>query len=1103
MNKRFKISQTILGLLMMFLTFCMLSIKVSANDAYFLGIAFDADSKSYLGTIAFESNNVSGGNHTETSTLGCGFAQAVKDGDKIPEIDYDGADISEDTLKSDWADWIDTSYDNDKELLFSFPGYHTKGVITAKLDADATDEMLAERIANTVIPQLNACLTFIAEQCDYTDATAGQWRVMARKVGNAVKSGKEKDATIASSITVNGQTVSFSALSTSDASDAAVLKDLPSGIFQEDYVKVTANGKTAYFIFQAYKGYVYPSEDVKSQDPYARDTGTGNWYEKVGKEGVQKIGWNAIVAQGNYNADLNGVSFSNLGDIMPTSAVVSVLGTVCNWIVTTTRSFLGLYGFDELMLNKGTRSITYSMGLFPNSWIAPIYLLYVICTMIVWAVMGFAVIQMLMKRQLATVNVGEKINMMNEIKNLLVCCFLLGAFPFVFNMLARINYSLVQLFGASTQFTNNIKSFYTLSVGSFGSILACGMGLILQIYFNFFYILRAITLAILYGIAPLAIYTIVLGGKHSKVFGAWSKELMSNIFVQTLHAIMISFFTSVQASSGLKTFESLVVLYSFIPLTKFVKQNVFQASEGLGGAASSLTSMAGGAASAAAGSIAGGGESKGGGSSYSKGSSGGGSGYGGTGAGMMSDKMNQINGKAAAHAGAGLLKKDGGDNTIGARSQGNVPDATIPPATKEPGFFGKVANIGSGISYKENPYTYANGGVEDRGHPANPQNRPLQTIYDSSKTVGKRGGSIRAGVMSGIGNTARAGAGMLAVGAGMGLSSIGDSAGGARLMKEGMGNTARAVGNFKDQVTAKQDKPFIDALKNNGIKKFSTDGTYDYGEMGISISADGMNMSYDEKVYSKAQADNILRDYQAINGYNDKMSDAERQWRIAQCAARGISYQKAPAGSGTGNIVDVDNNGKPKEGTVNDSRICVRFDRTSSEYQKNGVNMISATPKPYVERPQKDADAGANGGGDAGGAPYDVSPHLTKKQNQMFNGYNDEEKASVTNTMQAITTAHPDYNDAQIMKEACTNEEYKDSKLADLYKGSGSYTEKNTSVPDQMKQAKGQSNPAPASNPSPAPEPAPNPSPAPSNPAPAPAPEKSGSSIPSNAKISS
>lgn len=123
------------------------------------------------------------------------------------------------------------------------------------------------------------------------------------------------------------------------------------------------------------------------------------------------------------------------------------------------------------------------------------------------------------------------------------------------------------------------------------------------------------------------------------------KELLSNVFVQSIHALMIAFFTSVSAISGLRTFESLVVLYSFIPLTKFVKQNVFQSGEGITGMAGGLTSGLTGAASGfAAGAASGGG----GGGSSSRGASGGasnnsgGGGTFGSGTGMMADKMAKV-----------------------------------------------------------------------------------------------------------------------------------------------------------------------------------------------------------------------------------------------------------------------------------------------------------------------------------------------------------------------------------------------------------------------------------------------------------------------------
>ena len=80
----------ILSILMMFMAFCMLAIKpidVSAHDGYFLAIAFDTDSKSYIGTIAFQSNSIIGDNHAEVK-VSTNLSDIDRDGKKPPYIDY-------------------------------------------------------------------------------------------------------------------------------------------------------------------------------------------------------------------------------------------------------------------------------------------------------------------------------------------------------------------------------------------------------------------------------------------------------------------------------------------------------------------------------------------------------------------------------------------------------------------------------------------------------------------------------------------------------------------------------------------------------------------------------------------------------------------------------------------------------------------------------------------------------------------------------------------------------------------------------------------------------------------------------------------------------
>lgn len=924
-QKSFK--SIILCFFIMFMTFCILAIKpinASAHDGYFLAIAFDSDSKSYIGTIAFQSNSLIGDNHAECD-VSVNLSDIDRDGKQPPWIDYN--EVSEDDFETKWADYSSTSFsDNDKELLFTFPGMHYK---TKKLDANGADELLAERVCNVLIPQLNSCIDYIIQETGFDNATANDVRTLASKLSRVVTIKRDNGAGMTlekSDITVNGQKVYFSV-----GADSSNVKKLPDGITYDDYLIVTIGSKSQPFIYQCWKGYNYPDTDSKKADPLARDTDNKKGYKSGDNKSVYKIGWNAIIAQAHINLDLRETGFSNLGDVLPSSALVSAVASFCDWAITGIRSFLGLYALDELMLNTGTRGMTYSMGIFPNGWVAPIYLMYTVCLMIVWGVMGFAVLKIFMKRQLATINVGEKMNIMNELKNLIVCCFLLGAFPLVFNMMARINQSLVDLFASSTAFPDMIKSFYTLSQASFGSIIACFAGLALQIYFNFFYILRAITVAVLYAIAPLCIYTVVLGGKHSKVFSAWMKELLSNVFVQSIHALMIAFFTSVSAISGLRTFESLVVLYSFIPLTKFVKQNVFQSGEGITGMAGGLTSGLTGAASGfAAGAASGGG----GGGSSSRGASGGvsnnsgGGGTFGSGTGMMADKMAKSNDKTRKPIGNNM--KD--DVALGTNPR-SIEGTLSNWSNGENGKGESVGKVKQGIgNLASNAYgikKFVNHVSNDDYEGINgksgftSQNKAMVNVANTKpSSIGF------SAIKSAFGTGAKVAGGLAMGGMALGTASF-DEASGARMMRNATSFTGNQLANGINKV--KGDVKTQQYLKNHGASNFNSDGTYDFYKL---------NMTYDKANHKMAPYDpnsGLTKDQWNLHSKmmeaNDSQSNMslyhpkEAAYYRSKSAARGMSY------------------GLDK----NDGSVVVRMEKTNPNYQRNGLDAVHASVPQYNE----------------------------------------------------------------------------------------------------------------------------------------------------------
>lgn len=882
-------------LFLIVISFCSMfcnPINVSAHDAYFLGITFDTDSCRYIGTVVFEENGWSGSSHAEAE-ISTEFYLLIRGEDTTQSqfnVDY-GTTASADILTA-WSFYDKDDFDNDRELLFTFPGFHTKGIATDALNADGSDEKLATRVCNTLIPQLNACINWIMQKSGQ-ERTSDNVRDLSNNIAKTVKTTNDLSSS-SGNVTVNGKTVSFETGLDNDDLPESVKEGIPKGFSSKDYVKVTIDGDEQYFIYQCWKGYQYPAyggsenpdkSNADDGDPYARDVSQGDWYKDVCKgNGVYKIGWNAIILQAHFNLDVLNTGFSNMGEILPSSMLIEAIAGLCDWAITTIRSFLGLYELDDLMLNKGTRGSVYSMGLFPNAWVGPIMVLHVVCQIVAWSIMGFAIIKMLMKRQLATVNIGEKMNMMNELKNLAICGFLLGSFPLVFNMLARINITLVDLFGSTTQFSYLIGSFNTISQVSLGSILVSFFGLALSIYFNFFYVLRAITLAILYGIAPLCIYTLALGGKYSKVFGAWMKELLSNIFTQTIHAIMIAFFTSVIGGGGITSFEMCVVLYSFIPLTKFVKQNVFQAGDGIGGSAGALAGGAMGAAGAAAGAAKGGG----GGSSHapsSGGPSGGGNSKGGGAAtGIAADRMAKAKDPSRGLTG-NSLKDDAqlGNNT----GVGGAIKNFAANHEKTAGAAEKVKNMAdSSKGYSSGPTMTSLDGSK-MGNP----NLKSQTLARADGHLLGGARTRTAGIAKGIASSAAHVAGGAVMGAmALGVSSF-DERAGSRMMS----NAATHMGNginggysaIKNNIGG--DKDISRQLKSHGVSEIRDDGknvykTYD----GISYDSKQQKLTGDGLARLSESEKTSLTNLARAQDKNSTMSDEERAHYNTFAAKNGI-----------------------------------------------------------------------------------------------------------------------------------------------------------------------------------------------------------------------
>lgn len=549
------------------------NIQASAHNAYFVAIAIDEANFKYVPTVMFEENSWVASNHAEKDVGSFGEkTTSAKDWEvPIPDLKED---TSPEKMEDVYKDRV-AKGDGEKALIYTFPPLHGKGIITDKVHANGIDEMLANRYADYVIGGLNDALNFCISQAGAKGkVSTSELKIFSAQLANA---SYKRSGTV--TLTVESTKKEF----TVSAGNPSKLID---GLTKADYIKISYGSSSITVPRRVKKGYRNSEERPGLSQDY-RDEIT----DKGDKQDTEYLDWRYTVLQGNYNSDVKSITYSSVNEITKPSAITVAVTTLLGGLLSGLRNLLGLYPMEDLMLNGGSRDANYFYGIMPNSWMSSANLLHIVCQIVAWTFMGFSFVRMLFKRQLQTMNIGERMSLMEGFKNLILTSLLLGSFVIIFTAMAKFNYVLVDLFGKSSAFSGYIGTTQTMNTGALAAVFINFAFFILACYFNVFYVLRGVTIALLYGIAPLCIFSLSLGGKHAQIFNSFMKEMVSNIFIQTFHAICVAFFTSITSTTQMRTFELLVVFMAFIPLTNFVRQNIFGLSSGITDNAQGMVSM--------------------------------------------------------------------------------------------------------------------------------------------------------------------------------------------------------------------------------------------------------------------------------------------------------------------------------------------------------------------------------------------------------------------------------------------------------------------------------------------------------------------------------
>lgn len=445
-----------------------------------------------------------------------------------------------------------------KPMPLTFPGIEDKTKGTN--NATRADEERAYFVKDIIIPSLNSALLLINNNKNFT--SIDELVNMTQKLFNGG--------------TVNGYTIAYG----TRASNPENRIVLPKGLKDSDVVtiyKTDANGKKIEyeFIYRVPKGY--------------RDIGRGkdatplvNSAKANYSQDAKYISWGTIAYEATYAYYAKGFLLRTASEQVKPGVIERELIDLFSNVVSMIRSLLGLYDVDELVFNQGTRSGSTFYGVMPKAWLEKVNIFYLIFQILAFLLIIFSIVKMLFEKNLSTINTAMRVNMINQIQKLFIAGLILSAlFPLMTSVVFKLNYILVKVFNASS-YGSIADAYKALSYqsGTLGGIIIQFAYLFVMLYLNFTYIVRSIIVSLLVASAPLFVVSMALNN-NNRLFFNWIKELVGNVYLQSVHAFALSFFTTIGLSS--RGIETLVVLFSLIPITNMFRQMIFGEAGNLAG----------------------------------------------------------------------------------------------------------------------------------------------------------------------------------------------------------------------------------------------------------------------------------------------------------------------------------------------------------------------------------------------------------------------------------------------------------------------------------------------------------------------------------------
>lgn len=473
----------------------------------------------------------------------------------------------------DQAEWKDFSY-------IAFPGYNQHG---NALGSTSDDSDQAASVVSTIGTSFNMLLEYIKNITtkDFEDRSVFELAKFFDKIGkggNTIYIGLPKDAAddATSDTYMNIQYGGVTAAQF-EAAGSTMDPELNGNYYAyiEFFGPDLPEGTPPKIVLQYKmpKGYAAGQKYSEQwKDRTANDSSEIDYPQiDISWQGLIRFAANA--ATRGANTAIANETFNSSGD--------DNIDSLSNWfgnLIEKLFASLGLYSTAELMTNGGTRGAAYYMGVYPYSWQKGFNVVYWAAQVVAFFILLVGILKLLIRRNMAALGLGDMKNTVDLRAGILSYAetiLMMMLFPVFFTAMLQLNELIVDAFG-------DLSSGSSITAGGFFSnILYAIAYLCVMIKLNVEYLVRAITVGTCYMISPITVSSIALDPGRKMYFNKQLREMFGNIFVQAFDAICYTVIAALAVGTS-KAIERIILIYAFIPLNRWFKNNV-AGLEGTGG----------------------------------------------------------------------------------------------------------------------------------------------------------------------------------------------------------------------------------------------------------------------------------------------------------------------------------------------------------------------------------------------------------------------------------------------------------------------------------------------------------------------------------------